>query len=42
MSYAQQHLNEAKEIINHINIDAIEKVADLLATVKKIRGESSF
>jgi D-sedoheptulose 7-phosphate isomerase len=42
MSYAQQHLNEAKEIINHINIDAIEKVVDLLATVKKDQGRIFF
>ena len=42
MSYAQQHLNEAKEIINQINIDAIEKVADLLATVKKNQGRIFF
>ena len=42
MSYARQHLNEAKEIINHINIDAIEKVADLLATVKKDQGRIFF
>ncbi len=42
MSYAQQHLNEAKEIINHINIDAIEKVADLLSTVKKDQGRIFF
>lgn len=42
MSYAQQHLNEAKEIINRINIDAIEKVADLLATVKKDQGRIFF
>ena len=42
MSYAQQHLKEAKEIINHINIYAIEKVADLLATVKKDQGRIFF
>lgn len=42
MSYAQQHLNEAKEIINQINIDAIEKVADLLTTVKKDQGRIFF
>jgi len=42
MSYAQQHLNEAKEIINQINIDAIEKVVDLLATVKKDQGRIFF
>ena len=42
MSYAQQHLNEAKEIINQINIDAIEKVAELLAHVKKDQGRIFF
>ena len=42
MSYAQQHLNESKEIINQINMDAIEKVADLLATVKKDQGRIFF
>lgn len=29
MSYAQQHLKEAREIIDQIDIEAIEKVADL-------------
>jgi D-sedoheptulose 7-phosphate isomerase len=42
MSYAQQHLNEAKEIIDQINIDAIEKVAELLAHVKKDQGRIFF
>ena len=42
MSYAQQHLNEANKIINQINIDAIEKVVDLLATVKKDQGRIFF
>lgn len=42
MSYAQQHLNEAKEIIDQINIESIEKVADLLATVKKDQGRIFF
>jgi D-sedoheptulose 7-phosphate isomerase len=42
MSYAQQHLKEAQEIINQINIEAIEKVADLLATVKKDQGRIFF
>ena len=42
MSYAQQHLNEAREIIDQINIEAIEKVADLLATVKKDQGRIFF
>lgn len=42
MSYAQEHLNEAREIIDQINIEAIEKVADLLATVKKDQGRIFF
>lgn len=42
MSYAQQHLKEAQEIIDQINIEAIEKVADLLATVKKDQGRIFF
>jgi len=42
MSYTQQHLNEAREIIDQINIEAIEKVADLLATVKKDQGRIFF
>ncbi len=42
MSYAQQHLNEAQEIIDQIDIKAIEKVADLLATVKKDQGRIFF
>ena len=42
MSYAQQHLKEAQEIIDQINIEAIEKVADLLAIVKKDQGRIFF
>ena len=42
MSYAQQHLNEAREIIDQIDIDAIEKVAELLAHVKKDQGRIFF
>ena len=42
MSYAQQHLNEAQEIIDQIDIEAIEKVANLLATVKKDQGRIFF
>lgn len=42
MSYAQQHLKEAREIIDQIDIEAIEKVADLLATVKKDQGRIFF
>ena len=42
MSYAQQHLKEAQEIIDQIDIEAIEKVADLLSTVKKDQGRIFF
>jgi D-sedoheptulose 7-phosphate isomerase len=42
MSYAQQHLNEAVEIIQKIDVAAIEKVADLLATVKADGGRIFF
>jgi len=42
MSYAQQHLNEASEIIRKIDVAAIEKIADLLATVKADGGRIFF
>ncbi len=42
MSYAQQHLNESIEIIKKIDIDAIEKMADLLAKVKTDGGRIFF
>jgi len=42
MSYAQQHLNEAIEIIKKIDAAAIEKMADLLATVKTEGGRIFF
>jgi D-sedoheptulose 7-phosphate isomerase len=42
MSYAQQHLNEAVEIIQKIDVVAIEKMADLLATVKADGGRVFF
>ena len=42
MSYAQQHLKEAQEIIDQIDIEAIEKVADLLAIVKQDQGRIFF
>ena len=42
MSYSQQHLKEAQEIIDQIDIEAIEKVADLLAIVKKDQGRIFF
>lgn len=42
MSYAQQHLNEAVEIIRKMDEAAIEKMVDLLATVKAEGGRIFF
>jgi D-sedoheptulose 7-phosphate isomerase len=42
MSYALQHLKEASEIIQKIDVAAIEKMADLLATVKSEGGRIFF
>jgi D-sedoheptulose 7-phosphate isomerase len=42
MSYALQHLKEASEIIEKIDAAAIEKMADLLATVKAEGGRIFF
>lgn len=42
MSYAQQHLNEAVEIIQKMDVSAIEKMADILATVKAEGGRIFF
>ena len=42
MSYAKQHLDEAVEIIKKIDLVAIEKMADLLAQVKKDGGRIFF
>lgn len=42
MSYAQQHLNEAISIIQKMDVDAIEKMADLLAVVKADEGRIFF
>ena len=42
MSYAKQHLDEATNIINKMDIDSIERVADLLAAVKKDQGRIFF
>ena len=42
MTYSKQHLDEAIEIINKIDIDSIEKVAKLLAEVKKEQGRIFF
>lgn len=42
MSYAKQHLNEAVDIIQKMDVAAIEKMADLLATVKADGGRIFF
>lgn len=42
MSYAKQHLAETVQIIDQINLDSIEKVADLLANVKRDDGRIFF
>jgi D-sedoheptulose 7-phosphate isomerase len=42
MSYAAQHLEEAVKIINKIDVSAIEKMADLLVTVKANEGRIFF
>lgn len=42
MSYAQQHLKEASEIIEKLDLAAIEGMADLLATVKSDGGRIFF
>jgi D-sedoheptulose 7-phosphate isomerase len=42
MSYAKQHLKEAVEIIEKMDMAAIEKMADLLAQVKRDGGRIFF
>ena len=42
MTYSKQHLDEAIDIINKIDIDAIENVAKLLAEVKKEQARIFF
>ena len=42
MTYSKQHLDEAIEIINKVDVDAIENVAKLLAEVKKEEGRIFF
>ena len=42
MSYALQHLKEAPEILEKIDVATIEKIADLLATVKADGGRIFF
>lgn len=42
MSYVKQHLDEAVDIINKMDVVAIERMADLLAQVKKDGGRIFF
>ena len=42
MNYAQQHLNEAADIIQKMDVSGIEKMADLLAGVKQDGGRIFF
>jgi len=42
MSYAQQHLNEAVDILKKMDVDAIEKMANLLANIKQADGRIFF
>jgi len=42
MSYTQQHLNEAIEIIKKIDVSAVEAMAELLARVKRDSGRLFF
>jgi D-sedoheptulose 7-phosphate isomerase len=42
MSYAQQHLDEAMEVIRKLDVGAVEKMADLLAGIKRDGGRLFF
>jgi D-sedoheptulose 7-phosphate isomerase len=42
MTYSKQHLDEAIEIINKIDVNAIENIAKLLAEVKQDQGRIFF
>jgi D-sedoheptulose 7-phosphate isomerase len=42
MSYAQQHVNEAIDILNKLDVGAIEQMADLLAGIKRGGGRIFF
>src|SRR3990170_1622563 len=42
MSYAQQHVNEAIDILNKLDVGAIERMADLLAGIKQAGGRIFF
>lgn len=42
MSYAQQHINEAIKILQQIDVASIEKMADLITSVKQSAGRIFF
>jgi len=42
MSYAQQHLNEAIDILHKLDVSAIEQMVDLLAVIKHDGGRIFF
>jgi D-sedoheptulose 7-phosphate isomerase len=42
MSYAQQHVNEAIAILQQLDVNAVEKMADLLAGIKQDGGRIFF
>ena len=42
MNYSQQHIKEAISILNTLDAEAIEKMAELLATVKADQGRLFF
>ncbi len=42
MNYSQQHLNEAIEIIQKIDASTIEKMAELIADIKRSEGRLFF
>ena len=42
MSYARKHLAEAAEVIARLDVDAIERIADLLADLRERQGRLFF
>jgi len=42
MNYSQQHINEAIDILNSIDVSSIERMADLLAEIKQQQGRIFF
>ncbi len=42
MSYAQQHINESIQILNQIDVNAIENMATMLAEIKQHDGRIFF